>query len=131
MGTLKDVVDLTTQLANSVSDRKIAAELNKIQHLTLQLQSEQVALHESNIQLREENLELREELTALKKQREIDDSLAFDGDVYWREVNEGKQDGPFCPRCHDTKKILVRMHRDGPGWWCKECRDHYGPRSPV
>jgi len=129
MGTLKDVVDLTTQLANSVSDRKIGDELNKIQRLTLSLQSEQNDLHETNIHLREKNLELREAITQLKSQQDVSDSLTYDGDVYWKESKEGR-DGPFCPRCYDTKKLLVRIQEDGRGWWCKECSDHYGPSDP-
>ncbi|MCK5100049.1 MAG: hypothetical protein KAR45_18205 [Desulfobacteraceae bacterium] len=59
MGTIKDIVDLSTQLANSVSDRKIAADINQIQSLTLQLQSEQADLHEKNMQLREDLLKLQ------------------------------------------------------------------------
>lgn len=39
MGKIKDIVDLSTQLANSVQDRKIASELNQIQSLILVLQS--------------------------------------------------------------------------------------------
>ena len=75
-------------------------------------------------------MKLREELSALKTQQDLADSLAYDGDVYWRESKEGNRDGPFCPRCHDTKKLLVRIQKDGQGWWCKECTDHYGPSNP-
>jgi len=62
MGTIKDLVDLTTQLANNVQDRKIASELNAIQSLILKLQSEQAILHETNIELREERLSLKERI---------------------------------------------------------------------
>lgn len=127
MGTLKDVVDLTTQLANSVSDRKISAELNKIQQLTLQLQSEQIGLHESNIELREQNLKLREEISELKKKADEFSDFKFDGYVYWKHDGEGEKEGPFCPRCHDAKKLAVRLHPDGHNWWCNECKDSYGP----
>ena len=51
MGTIKDIVDLSTQLANSVADRKIVDELNKIQSLTLQLQSELVDLYEKKYEI--------------------------------------------------------------------------------
>ena len=56
MGTIKDIVDLSTQLASKVEDRKIASELNQIQVLILQLQSEQAQLHEKNIELREDRV---------------------------------------------------------------------------
>jgi len=45
MGAIKDIIDLCTQLSNSLQDRQIAAELNQIQSLILQLQSEHAELH--------------------------------------------------------------------------------------
>jgi septation ring formation regulator EzrA len=66
MGTIKDLVDLTTQFANTVEDRKIASELNSIQTLILKLQSEQASLHETNIELREERLSLKERIQELE-----------------------------------------------------------------
>ena len=66
MGTIKDLVDLTTQLAKSVQDRKIASEINGIQSLILQLQSEQASLHEANTKLREERLSLKERIQEIE-----------------------------------------------------------------
>ena len=87
MGTIKDLVDLTTQLANSVKDRKIATELNDIQSLILQLQSEQAALHEANIELREERLTLKEQIQKLKS------------------ASISAPDGvPTCPNCSTVSK---------------------------
>ena len=94
MGTIKDLVDLSTQLANSVEDRKIAAELNAIQSLILQLQSEQAGLHETNIELREERLSLKEtiqELEAEIKELKSASILAPKG-------------VPTCPNCSTASK---------------------------
>ena len=85
MGTIKDLVDLTTQLANSVQDRQVAAELNNIQQLILQLQSEQAELHEKNMTLREEQLQLKERISVLEAER----SAPVDG----------LGDVPICPNC--------------------------------
>ena len=94
MGTIKDLVDLTTQLANSVQDRKIAAELNAIQSLILSLQSEQAGLHESNIELREETLTLKERI--LELEREVE------------RLKTAKPQGPIgvpiCPNCSTEDK---------------------------
>lgn len=94
MGTIKDLVDLTTQLSNSVKDRKIASELNAIQSLTLQLQSEQATLHETNIQMREERLELKEKIQELEAEiaRLKSTGVAGPGDV------------PTCPNCSTGSK---------------------------
>lgn len=94
MGTIKDLVDLTTQLANSIQDRKIASELNAIQSLILQLQSEQASLHEANINLRDERLSLKEQIQELGA--EIEElksaSISVPSDV------------PTCPNCSTVSK---------------------------
>ncbi len=68
MGAITDVVDLLTQLATRVKDRKLAGELNKIQSLILGIQSEHAEIHETNIKLREENLTLKERVHQLQAQ---------------------------------------------------------------
>lgn len=77
MGAIKDLVDLVTQLNNSVEDRKFAGELREIQKMIGGIQSEHAAIHEQRIQLLTENAEhkqviasLKEEIAALKQQKE-------------------------------------------------------------
>jgi len=94
MGTIKDLVDLTTQLASRVEDRKIASQLNAIQSLILQLQSEQAALHEANIDLREERLTLKERNQELET--EIQELMS---------VSASTPSGvPTCPNCSTMSK---------------------------
>ena len=65
MGALKDLVDLVTQLAGSVQDRKFAAELRDIQSMIGHIQSEHAELHEQRIWLKCKILKLgRTKLTA-------------------------------------------------------------------
>lgn len=94
MGTIKDLVDLTTQLANSNQDRKIATELNTIQSLILSLQSEQADLHESNIQLREERLTLKERIQELENEIQQLQNVRPQGPV----------GVPTCPNCSSESK---------------------------
>ncbi len=89
MGTIKAIVDLTTQLASSVTDRKIAGELNAIQTLLLQLQSEQVDLHDANMKLKEERLILKQRIQELEA--EVGELVA--GPV------QGPAGVPACPNC--------------------------------
>ena len=93
MGTIKDIVDLSTQLASRVKDRKIAQELNQIQVLILQLQSEQALLHEKNMELREEKIKLNErvqELTTEIQTLNSSENLSVDA--------------PHCPNCSTSNK---------------------------
>ena len=68
MGALKDLVDLVTQLAGSVQDRKFAAELREIQSMIGNIQSEHAALHEQSIELMTENAELKQTIASLKEE---------------------------------------------------------------
>ncbi|MCX5726864.1 MAG: hypothetical protein NT030_06825 [Candidatus Saganbacteria bacterium] len=94
MGTIKDLVDLVTQLANSVQDRKIASELNAIQSLILKLQAEQASLHEANVKLREERLSREERIQELEaKIQELSTAPA-----------PGPDNVPTCPNCSTSSK---------------------------
>jgi len=66
MGAIKDVVDLTTQLANSIQDRKFAADLFKIIELISTVQVDQERLTENNIQLMSDKSALQNTITTLK-----------------------------------------------------------------
>jgi hypothetical protein len=104
MGTIKDLVDLVTQLKNSVRDRKVATELNAIQSLILNLQTEQALLHEANIQLREERLSLKEQIQELKaKIAELSSAIVA-----------GPSDVPICPNCSTNSKpfYMIPVARD-------------------
>ena len=94
MGTIKDLIDLTTQLANSVKDRKIASELNAIQSLILNIQSEHATLHEANVGLREERLILKERIQ----------ELAAEVKGLKSASSIGPSDIPICPNCSSTTK---------------------------
>ena len=102
MGTIKDIVDLSTQLASSVKDRKITEELNQIQTLTLQLQSEQAQLHEKNIELREGNVSLAE------KVRELEAEI-----VVLNSSSVAPEGVPSCPNCSTSSKPYL-MSPIGP-----------------
>jgi len=94
MGTIKDIVDLTTQLTNSVQDRKLASDLNKIQSLILALQSEQAVLHEANIELLEERHSLKERVQQLEAEIQKLKSTS----------PAERTDVPTCPNCSTASK---------------------------
>lgn len=66
MGAIKDVVDLATQLSESVQDRKFAADLMQIIRLINTIQSEQAALTENNIQLMSDKAALERRIHGLE-----------------------------------------------------------------
>ena len=95
---------------------------------TIEAQEKILELREGAMQIQEENLELKSQLQALKEALHKKEQLKFDGDVYWLEDDQTK-DGPFCSKCFDNKDTLVRLHEDGPGWFCYTCGLHWGPSN--
>ncbi|WKZ32125.1 MAG: hypothetical protein QY316_09420 [Thermodesulfobacteriota bacterium] len=104
----KDVVKLVKEIDNIELYRKI-----------LDLQSELMDVLQELGELKKENASLKE----LLERRE---SLKYENNAYWRDLN-GKKEGPFCATCHDTKELLVRLHYvngDGiiePYHVCRSC----------
>ncbi len=66
MGAIKDIVDLSTQLANSVQDRKFSFDLFKIIELISIVQVDQAQLTESNVQLMSDKAEMQKIITSLE-----------------------------------------------------------------
>jgi hypothetical protein len=80
---------------------------------------------EKVMELQEENMDLKERLSKVLAQLKNKESVSFKNGMYWQLDGE-EPDTPYCPKCHDTNDKLVRMHRDGKGWWCYQCKDGFG-----
>lgn len=88
---VKSVAQLIQQIDNVELYRKI-----------LDLQGEVMGLVQ-------ENSELRKEISSLKESLRVTESLKFERNVYWNEKTDGTKEGPFCSKCWDKEKLLVRM----------------------
>jgi regulator of replication initiation timing len=74
----------------------------------------------------EENHELRGENHALKEQLAQRQDLQFRENCYWTSAG----DGPFCSRCYDVDKNLVRLHvREKQVPYCWACKTAAMPRK--
>ena len=69
--------------------------------------------------------DLENENKDLKEKLRIKEDLIYENNSYW--INkEGKKDGPFCSRCWDKNKDLIRIHRIvGNDRKCPECKNHF------
>lgn len=88
---VKSVAKLIQQIDNVELYRKI-----------LDLQGEVMGLVQ-------ENSELKKEISSLKESLRVTESLKFERNVYWNEKPDGTKEGPFCSKCWDKEKLLVRM----------------------
>lgn len=61
---------------------------------------------EKMMEMRARISELETEVLELKKLRATDDQLEYQDKAYWLD-----EDGPFCSRCWDADKKLVRLRQ--------------------
>jgi len=98
--------------------------------MTVEFQEKIMQLREEALALQEENLRLRSENLELKKKAELQETVSFSKNVYWRDGDKV----PFCPSCFDKDKRLVHIHlcgRNGPQliYQCPACATQYGRRG--
>ena len=93
----------------------------KTMETLLEIQSQAFALVNENQRLSTENASLKEKL-ATKGSLEFSPNY----DAYFRNLDNGKKDGPFCKNCWDKDEKLLRL--DGEGF-CTGCDKAYGPNA--
>ena len=82
--------------------------------------------------LAEENAHLRQELIGLREQAQTRQDMQYRDNVYWRQFPDGKQEGPFCPKCLDGDSKAARMsNRPGDSCWrCPVCNYFIQKQGP-
>lgn len=71
--------------------------------LILEFQGKALELQSANYELKQKIDELEAEINQIGQ-------MQFDGKVYWRTLEDGDDEGPFCPRCVDVDSRAVRLH---------------------
>jgi hypothetical protein len=137
MSTIKDAIDLMTQLSKSVKDRKLATELLQIQSLISTVQSESVDLTSKNLELEKKIFDIEKEhekeISELKKKlsaKELLNKYTFNKTY---GVYESKEDGQYyCTSCLTSGIESPLQERQG-GWRCKvkSCEQCYFPAQKT
>ena len=76
----------------------------------IQLYKSILDAYNAAIELMGENVDLKERIKELESQKVTGDMLEFNNNAYWVKKEDGSVDGPFCSKCWDSEKKLVRMH---------------------
>lgn len=88
-------------------------------------QYEQIlGIQEKLLEMQSKISNLETENRALKEKLEIKESLAYENNAYWI-IKDDKKDGPFCSRCWDVEKNIVRIKKGvtNPAFsTCPECK---------
>lgn len=103
---------------------KASADAIDDANIKLQVAELIVALADARI----EAAESTELIASLRTQLQSKLQLTFDGSVYYRTLENGDRDGPWCPTCYDSQNIEVRLHvqnGDRFNWRCMACRNVY------
>jgi len=105
---------------------KVLQEAGKIEQYQqiLETQKDLLGMQKRIQELEKENRELREKL-------EIKENLYYENNTYWVKKEDGSKDGPFCSRCWDKNKDLIRLRYHSAQKWslahydCPECKNTY------
>lgn len=91
--------------------------------LTLEVQEKVVQLRESALELQAENLTLKARIRELEEAFQLKASVVWEKPYYFRQLDNGSKDGPFCPCCYDKDQKLTRLQSTRPGrWHCLLCK---------
>lgn len=100
-------------LAKKRKDAELSAELLELQERMLQLVEEREQLASENRQLRD--------------QRSLAAEFEYRDNAYFR-----RDDGPYCPRCWDDDRKVIRMQRHpGKVPTCPKCGTYSHPDSSA
>jgi hypothetical protein len=91
---------------------------------TVEAQEKIMELRETALGLQEENFSFREQIRTLEDELKLKQQLKFEKTKYWL-IDGQVKDGPFCQRCYDVEKKLVRLQDYGNSWYCTECKNSY------
>ena len=107
---VKDIAELIKKYNNVELNRKI------------------IDLRDEIFELKEDNLKLKEKIKALDEEKKINEKMVFESPFYWLKDGENK-DGPYCQKCYDDKKQLIRLQDNKNGYWeCLNCKNSFaGP----
>lgn len=97
---------------------------------TIELQGVIIALKEAIIGLKEENLELKTKLIELQKSIAIKTELVFEDPVYFRILDSGKREGPYCAACYgQDEKLTLLPTIEAECWKCNVCKENFETQS--
>jgi hypothetical protein len=75
---------------------------------SVEMQRQLLDMQEAYNDLQQDNLSLRERVKALEDAQRMKAQVTWREPAYYLTLPDGKEDGPYCPRCWDVDQRLVR-----------------------
>ena len=89
---------------------------------SVELQRELLEMQEEYNTLRDQNIALKERVKELEASQALATDLTYRDSAYYLRGGPG-EDGPFCQRCWDVDKRLVRVQiGSGSLRYCAQCQ---------
>lgn len=110
----KYIKETDLSLEKAETKLKLADLISALADAKLEVVGAQQSLAEAEGQIKE-----------LEKQMEVRANLTWEEPYYWLKTPDAR-DGPFCQKCYDTDKKLVRLQGNGEGLFhCKACSNTF------
>lgn len=128
LGSIKVAADIAKIIKDSGSTLEQAEVNYKISELVGALAEAKLEIAEvQNILLEKDN-----EISELVNQLKTNESVVYEGRYYWTGEGDNK-DGPFCQRCYDVDRKLIRLQfgssnyqGNASRWYaCKACEQTF------
>ena len=104
LSSLKTAIDITKTLNNldrSLSDAEAKLRL-------VELMEKLSDIREKVLDIKEENQVFRERIKELETQLKAHSEISFIDGIYWT-IEGNNKEGPFCQKCYDDDKKLIRL----------------------
>ena len=124
IGSLKAAGEIAKGIVDLKSSEEISKKVIDLQFQILAAQDSAMDAKAQCIELVQQNFELSRQVSDLREQINARAAMTFRDNVYWRQVEGGAEEGPFCPKCNDgPAKSAARMaSRPDQHWWnCPAC----------
>lgn len=107
-----------------IDDTKKIMELIK-KYNDAELYQKIVDLRDEIFELKEENLNLKEKIKNLVEEKKVSEKMFFEAPFYWK-MDGDKKDGPYCQKCYDDDKKLIRLQAlEKEYWQCCVCKNYF------
>lgn len=118
---LRYLRDFTKWVSGLRHDAEVLTRVNEALEKVGEVQDKLQELREDNLRLVEEKRELTERFRAQEDAARTDASLVYRDGEYYKQASGGSEDGPYCSRCWDTHRRLVRVHVSEFFRTCPQC----------
>lgn len=121
LGSIKAAADIAKLIKDSGSSLEQA-------EIKLQIAELISALADAKIEIagiQSEMIEKDKELKLVMDKLEIHNSVIWEKPYYWT-IQGDEKDGPYCQKCYDVDRQLVRLQgSSSKGWSCRSCNSSY------